>query len=310
LYKIYQITDLAKAAEIKNKISVQYPDSRYAQIINKKKPNTVTAFETTESAYNEMYKLFKEEQFVVLLEKIDGLIVQYYGEEITPKFELLKAKAIGKLKGLESYKTALLFVADNYATTEEGKNAREILKTQVSLVEKISFTSNESKNWKILYKIDKKDDKTIKYIQEKFKNYIADEDIFWLTLKLNPYNEKEDFLIIEGIKSYAFAYNVVEILKNDKKYKVINQATIISNENYKVLQIKKNMEQYAVFANLEINKKVKENSLFENSSSPEDNPSTESTEKQNDAIIDGENPNVLPNTEENDLKDPSETPKE
>ena len=39
LYKIYQITDTAKAEEMKNRISSQYPDSRYAQIINNKNPN-------------------------------------------------------------------------------------------------------------------------------------------------------------------------------------------------------------------------------------------------------------------------------
>lgn len=311
LYKIYQITDLSKAEEMKNRISVQYPDSRYAQIINNKKSSTVTAFETAESEYKKMYKLYEEEQFVELLENTDRLIIQFYGDEIIPKFELLKAKAIGKLKGLESYKIALLFVADNYATTEEGKNAREILTTQIPIIGKINFTNNESKNWKILYKIEKRDEKTIKNIQEKFKKHIADEDVFWLTLKINPFNEKEDFLVIEGLRSHAFAYNVAETLKDDKKYKIANPAIIISSENYKVLQIKKNLEEYNVFKNLEINKikKVKGISLFDNSSSPDDKPSTQNTNTEDNIINNGDTI-VSPDKEENEPTDPNETPKE
>ena len=69
LYKIYQITDAAKAEEMKNRISSQYPDSRYAQIINNKNPNTVTESETTEAEYKKWYNLFQEEQFVLILEK-------------------------------------------------------------------------------------------------------------------------------------------------------------------------------------------------------------------------------------------------
>ena len=34
LYKIYQITDIAKAEQMKARISSQYPNSRYAEIID------------------------------------------------------------------------------------------------------------------------------------------------------------------------------------------------------------------------------------------------------------------------------------
>ncbi len=44
-----------------------------------------------------------------------------------PKFELLKAYAIGKYKDKEAYKIALEFVAVSYGNTEEGKKAKEIV---------------------------------------------------------------------------------------------------------------------------------------------------------------------------------------
>jgi len=45
-------------------------------------------------------------------------------KKIAPKFELLKAHTVGKLKGLTEYKTALNFVALNYPNVEEGKTPK------------------------------------------------------------------------------------------------------------------------------------------------------------------------------------------
>ena len=44
-----------------------------------------------------------------------------------PKFELLKAFAIGKFQDKEAYKTALEYVAVSYGNTEEGKKAKAIV---------------------------------------------------------------------------------------------------------------------------------------------------------------------------------------
>lgn len=244
LYKIYQITDIVKAQEMKRLISSQYPDSRYAQIINNTNPNTVTEKETTEAEYVKWYKLFQEEQFGLVLEKIDGLIIQYNGDEIVPKFELLKANSIGKLRGLEAYKIAIQFVADNYPTSEEGKNALEILTTQIPLLEAMNFTTKDTKNWKILYKVPKQDDKTTKEIGDKIKKFSESENIAKLSYTVDNYNEKENFITISGIKSESYAQNVAKVMKEDSKYKITEPAVVISNENYKVVQIKKNLAEY------------------------------------------------------------------
>jgi tetratricopeptide (TPR) repeat protein len=246
LYKIYQITDLAKAEEMKNRINSLYPNSRYAQIINNANPNTVTERETTEAEYDKWYKLYEGEQYVLVLEKIDGLIMQYFGDEIVPKYELLKANTIGKLRGLDEYKKAMQFVVDNYPTSEEGKYAQEILTTQIPLLEKMTFTTTDSKNWKILYKVGKKDDKSTKALEDKIKKFITSENINRLSYTFDIYTEKENFIAIQGIKSEAYAKNIASIMKEDKKYKITEPAIIISNENYKVVQIKKNLPDYLV----------------------------------------------------------------
>ena len=244
LYKIYQITDSTKAEEMKNRISTQYPNSRYAQIINNTNPNSVSSIETPEDVYDKWYKLFLDEQFAEVLGKIDDLIIQFSGDEIVPKFELLKANILGKLKGLEAYKNALQYVADNYPTSEEGRNAQDILTTQIPSLEKMNFSSTDTKNWKILYKVGKLEDKSTKALEDKIKKFIASENIEKLSYSYDIYTEKENFLTISGIKSEAYAKNVAGIMKEDKKYKVAEPAVVISNDNYKVVQIKKNLDEY------------------------------------------------------------------
>ena len=86
-----------------------------------------------------------------MLEHIDGLINQFSGDAIVSKYELFKANTLGKVKGLSAYKNALQVVADNYPNSEEGKNAQEILTTQIPFLEKLDFNTIDTKNWKIIY---------------------------------------------------------------------------------------------------------------------------------------------------------------
>ena len=244
LYKIYQITDNGKAEEMKNRISSQYPNSRYAQIINNTNPNSISSIETPEDVYGKSYKLYQEEQFTEVLGKIDNLIIQFSGDEIVPKFELLKANILGKLKGLEAYKNALQYVADNYPTSEEGRSAQEILTTQIPSLEKMNFNATDTKNWKILYRVGKLEDKNTKALEDKIKKFIASENIEKLSYSYDIYTEKENFLTISGIKSEAYAKDVAMVLKDNKMYKVAEAAVVISNDNYKIVQIKKNLDEY------------------------------------------------------------------
>lgn len=244
LYKIYQITDVAKAETIKNKISSQFPNSRYAQIINNTNSIVASDNESPEKVYNKWYKLYQDEQYSVVLAKIDDLINQFSGDEIVSKFELLKASTLGKLRGLPAYKKALQELADNYPNSEEGKKAVEILTTQIPFLEEKDFSSVDTKNWKILYKAGARTDKNTKEIEDKLKLFIANENFQTLSYSYDVYTEKENFITIHGINSEPYAKNIIQILKENKKYKIDQPAIVVTSENYKVIQIKKNLEAY------------------------------------------------------------------
>ena len=242
LYKIYQITNNDKAEEIKNKIKAQYPNSRYAQILNNS--NVIVEEGSPDEVYKKLYQQYNNEEFEAVLAKVDGLINQFSGEEVVPKFELLKANTIGKQKGLVAYKNALEYVAATYPNTEEGKKAHTILAEQIPLLEKMDFDFKKSSYWKILYPVALNAANDKKAIEEKISKFINAENAQKLTLAFNSYVDNEGFVIVQGISTQEYANSVAGVLKEDPSYKIAIPAVIISNENYKVVQIKKNLKSY------------------------------------------------------------------
>ncbi|MEO7978846.1 tetratricopeptide repeat protein [Flavobacterium sp.] len=242
LYKIYQITNPAKAEAVKLDISTTYPNSRYAQILNNRADDKSNI--SPDEEYKKWYKLYEQEQFDTVLENIDNLINQYSGDDIVSKFVLLKASTIGKVDGLAAYKKGLEEVADNYPNSEEGKNAREILEKQIPALEKLDFTTVDNKNWKILYSVPNNDTKTAEKIKEAIRVFLLVENFERLTTSFDKYNKTQSFFVIHGIKSEAYAHDVAGVLKEDKKYKIVHPPIIISSDNYKIIQIKKNIDKY------------------------------------------------------------------
>lgn len=245
LYKIYEITNKEKAIAMKARIIAEYPESRYAIILRSSPEDLSKANDTPDAAYNKLFKKYEAAQYQLVLTESEILIDLYSGEEIIPKIELLKANTLGKLKGLEEYKGALNYVALNYPNSKEGKEAEALLTTNIPQLEAIAFDKETPSSWKILYKVgaDPEDKKT-KALQDKIKKYIAETQSMKLISSVDVYSMTEGFVAIHGMKSEESARNIAAILKDYKDYKIADPAIIISNENYKVVQIKKNLPDY------------------------------------------------------------------
>ncbi|PQJ68898.1 type IX secretion system periplasmic lipoprotein PorW/SprE [Polaribacter butkevichii] len=130
LYQIYtNLNNDIKAAKHKNIILTDYSTTKFAQVIkNPNKPiKEEIAVNKIEELYKEMYYLYKEDKFDETVTKINEILPTIQNSKLIPKFELLKAYAIGKYKDKEAYKIALDFVAVSYGNTEEGKKAKEIV---------------------------------------------------------------------------------------------------------------------------------------------------------------------------------------
>jgi tetratricopeptide (TPR) repeat protein len=242
LYKIYEILDPAKAEKYKQQVLAEYPDSRYAEIIKNPTSDDVRN-QTPEAAYASVFKAYESGQLREAAAQVETDIETYTGEEIVSKFELLKAKLGGRLRGLEEYKKGLNFVALNYPNSAEGKNAETLLKTDIPALEKIAF-GRPAVSWKVAFKFDDPNDPRIKPLTEKIEKFIKEGLNNSITVSNDIYTLNENMLVIHGFINKLAAIDAVSILKDYKTYKVAETPVIISSEDYKVVQIKKNFTEF------------------------------------------------------------------
>ena len=131
LYQLYDSEgNTAKANEYKNNIITNYPETKFAKIIQNPDADLTekeVEISDIEEKYKEFYYAYKENKFEEVVKNIDELLPNIEESELLPKFELLKAYAIGKYQDKEAYKEALKFVSVNYGNTNEGKKAKEVL---------------------------------------------------------------------------------------------------------------------------------------------------------------------------------------
>ena len=248
LFKIYEVTDKDKAAAMKDRILKQYPDSRYAQILNNPDAE-ITGDDNPEVAYGKLFRLYEAGDYREALKKTSTAIDLYAGDENVPKFEMLKATLLGKLYGILEYKKALNFIALNYPNSEEGKRAEDMLGREVVLMEALTFNSVQPTSWKIIYRADDLSDKKTIALYGKIAKFIKDRASEKITSSYDIYTMDKNFIVIHGMKTEDHAKGIAAVLKEFKDYKIQETPYVISNDNYKVIQIKKNFDEWLKVGN-------------------------------------------------------------
>ncbi|MFQ3305017.1 MAG: TolA-binding protein [Patiriisocius sp.] len=130
LYQIYKdLGEEAKANVYKNVILRKYANTAFAQIINNpnRKIEKDIKVNQIEIRYKKLYYLYKQDEYKRVVKTINDILPTILNSKLKPKFELLKAYAIGKHLDRKTYKEALEFVSISYGNTEEGKKAKQIL---------------------------------------------------------------------------------------------------------------------------------------------------------------------------------------
>ena len=243
LYKIYQIIAPAKAEQMKAQILNEYPTSRYAEII--RNPSVeVTDESNPEMVYNALYKKVERGELREVFSEIDAVIQRFTGEEVAAKFELLKAKLIARLEGLESYKKSLNFVALTYPNLEEGKQAERLLSMDIPKLEALTFSKEIENEWKIVFPKAFPPSQEVKNLTDKIEKYLKDANTILLKSSADIYTLTDDFIVIHGFSSKTAANSVLSLLKEYKNYKIKDQAYIVSSEDYKIIQMKKKFEEW------------------------------------------------------------------
>jgi len=229
---------------MKQEIISGYPNSHYAQVLQSGSVNEIT--DSPEVVYGNLFKQYERGEYQEALKQTEVMIQNFAGDEIAPKFELLRARIIARLDGVAEYKKILTTIAQNYPTIDEGKQADALVKNDIPKLEALELGKGTPISWKIVYQIPYPNatDAKVKVLNEKLQKYIKDRNSERITLSNDVYRADKSFLVIHGFSSKEGALSTISMLKDFKGYKVQEAAFVISNEDYKVIQIKKNLPEY------------------------------------------------------------------
>ena len=246
LVKIYEILENpSESDKYKNDILTNHAETRYAEILRNPNSQLPTDESSPEFKYKELYKEFEAGRYADVIQKCDDYMMVYNGNDIIPKFELLKATAIGRQQGFEAYKKALNFVSLNYPSTEEGKQAQQIYSNVLPIIAVKDFVPDEdSENWKLVYKFTNEEGEAAQKLKEQLDKALADYYYTDMVTSIDYYDPQTKFVIVHGLKTKLEARGFGEVLKENKKYKINKPYFEISSPNYKIIQIHKNLDDY------------------------------------------------------------------
>ena len=247
LYKIYQSDYPFRADEVKSDIIQNHSDSRYAQILLN--PDAVLAGDTEspDALYDQLYKKYEDQKFLEVITQSQEYIDRFTGDQIVPKFEMLKANSIGRLQGFEPFKEALNYVALNYPNNPEGKKAEFMVKEQLPKLAGKEFSKEEgaegAENWKVVFPYKIREDESALKLKNRLEEIIKDL-AYKNKISKDVYNLEDQFVIVHGFRSKEFALGFVELINTNRKYRVKKENFVISSKNYKVIQVHKNITDY------------------------------------------------------------------
>lgn len=245
LYQIYREDgNFLEAERYKQIVLKDHPDSRYAANI-KNPGQAIDAANSAQDNYNKLYNLFEQGEFQQVLDKGAEYTELYDNDELLPKIELLTAMATGRLYGFESYRKALSEVAQNYPQTEEGKKAQDLINTALPNLSNNAFeTEGIQRNIKILFKFASGEKQEAQDLKEMIDKAIEEVEYKNLKTSIDVYDPQSIFIIIHGNKSLSQAEGFAELLQVNESYNIKQKPVFISSENYRVVQLHKNLEAY------------------------------------------------------------------
>lgn len=248
LYKIYELLGQSDEANIaKQDILTNYSDSRYAELIRNPRAALEQEANSAENLYKNLFNAFENQHYEQVISQCDKAVLDFDGDYMVPKFEILKAAAKGRLEGFEAYKEAVNYVALTYPNSEEGKRATELLNTAIPVLAKKDWYNEEtSENFYVVYQFENESEENINQFAELLEQKAKNVNYFDLTVSKDVYNRNTTFVVVHGLKSVNGAKGFAQILNEDKKNKtkITRPYFSICSENYAIVQRHKNLNAY------------------------------------------------------------------
>ena len=130
LYVIYTEQSQNKKAEnCKAQLLSNFPESKYSKLLNH--PNYLANIEKRKKNQKEHYEntlfLYNKKNYIAVILECDSILIKTENKELKPKYELLKALAIGKSNDSINFKKQLVEIVKNHPESEVKIKAEEII---------------------------------------------------------------------------------------------------------------------------------------------------------------------------------------
>ena len=235
---------LDEADSIKSDIILNFPGSKYAEILNNPEAYASSDIDNISELYGALFQDFQNQDYVKVIIGLEKLISTFETHPLAPKMQLLKASAIARIEGFENYKKALEFIAKNYPNSIEGEEAEILLEEVIPIVENANFEQVEKgDNFKLIYYFPKEKYKKIEDFKESLSLALSDLKNIQLNSSTDIYDNSSTFVVLHGLKSYDGAKGLSIILEQNDVF-VKKSSFVISSDNYQTLQMHKNLSVY------------------------------------------------------------------
>ena len=131
LYTIYKILDnQPKSDTFKNVILTRYPETDFAKLLIN--PNYYKEVQSkrneVNNLYEDTYKAFTNQQYYMVINNTDIALAKYPGDTaLIPRFEYMKALAIGKIEVVDSLVTGMQRIVTKYPKSPVRPLAQKVL---------------------------------------------------------------------------------------------------------------------------------------------------------------------------------------
>lgn len=264
-YQLYRSYDkdnnVNKAAELREDILINYPNSEYASLIQN--PNQFAenqeSLKEMNAIYEKVFEVYKSKNYQATINEINTILNSSIENPLQGEFTLLKAFAKGYLENGENFEKDLIAIQTQYASTTTGSKATTILNRIKSNKDSellLNMKNNENEEIQQF-----KNDSSNRYlfiiiIENEHKNEISNNiktfnsqyyNTIPLSVEQEAFNSEQTLIFCSTFpnKTLAFKYyNEINSAMLSKIKNAGNSYFTISGENFEVLLNTKDVDEY------------------------------------------------------------------
>lgn len=269
-YYLYELNNSlqnpTEAQLFASRLSARYPESHYAKLLNN--PNYLQELQEEEMkvvrSYEEIYGYYQQKNYIEVIEGADRALELYADDPLIPKFQYIRAMALGALNGKEAMKIALDSLIAQHPSSEEGLQAREIVDymyvefpeikeaDQTAEAEKIYASMDSTQEHYFLLAV--QSSQNVNQVSFDLLNHNLDHyNQYDLSIEQMEMNDSYNVLIVQLFNNAEGASRYMEDIRRnrDNILQGLNQSQyrmmIISLDNFGTLTERKELTPYYLF---------------------------------------------------------------